>query len=571
MSPRAGGFVAMFATALLLLATLAPIPIAGQTNAWWSGHPSVDGGKPIEAKEVTISLFTSKGCNTGGDGECQPVPLGGGFRGVRYTEMGLVSLLALFTLLLGIASVRVRRSRASFAKVVMVAAMISAIGSIVLLVMGTDIRSSKPVAVPMGPGLILFFIGTAMAIGAAVVALLPYHEPLPRTLPPMPMPMPMPSQPAPQPGFDVEAMFAHDAPRPAVPDLMMGRPQSPGGALPGPGPLMPQSGAQPLFQSAPNLRPLYEANGDFAPTAQPVQFPTRPPTPIGHAAVNAALGLDTPPKGIPVAGSPVIPLPPIQAPKLPPPSRTKPLTAPPLPPLAKRPPPPTMRPPPPTTKPPPLKLPSASPTMMSAVVPMPPSRPSVDEMVKTADFEKALATGDSTDNLDVELLEASDSAAKPIDMPFDTSTAENSTSAFEREDKGLPFDTSTAETSSKAFQSDENTDVGGGAVDDLETAAREKLEPESPPRPSATAVELATRNSGTEVELEAARASTTSVISSAAPPAKPTISTAPESLPPPPEGAPSSGPSPACPQCEAPMAWVEEHLRFFCKSCRMYF
>ena len=33
----------------------------------------------------------------------------------------------------------------------------------------------------------------------------------------------------------------------------------------------------------------------------------------------------------------------------------------------------------------------------------------------------------------------------------------------------------------------------------------------------------------------------------------------------------STGPTPACPQCEAPMAWVEEHLRFYCKQCRMYF
>jgi hypothetical protein len=51
------------------------------------------------------------------------------------------------------------------------------------------------------------------------------------------------------------------------------------------------------------------------------------------------------------------------------------------------------------------------------------------------------------------------------------------------------------------------------------------------------------------------------------------ISTAPDSLPPPVENkrAQSIGPSPACPQCEAPMAWVEEHLRFYCKSCRMYF
>lgn len=49
------------------------------------------------------------------------------------------------------------------------------------------------------------------------------------------------------------------------------------------------------------------------------------------------------------------------------------------------------------------------------------------------------------------------------------------------------------------------------------------------------------------------------------------ISTAPDSLPPPKDHKQALGPSPACPQCESPMAWVEEHLRFYCKSCRMYF
>jgi hypothetical protein len=50
------------------------------------------------------------------------------------------------------------------------------------------------------------------------------------------------------------------------------------------------------------------------------------------------------------------------------------------------------------------------------------------------------------------------------------------------------------------------------------------------------------------------------------------ISTAPDTLPPPKDNKQqASGPSPACPQCESPMAWVEEHLRFYCKSCRMYF
>lgn len=57
-----------------------------------------------------------------------------------------------------------------------------------------------------------------------------------------------------------------------------------------------------------------------------------------------------------------------------------------------------------------------------------------------------------------------------------------------------------------------------------------------------------------------------------APSAQVPISTAPSSLPPPKATqTTSSGPTPACPQCEAPMAWVEEHLRFYCKSCRMYF
>ncbi len=50
------------------------------------------------------------------------------------------------------------------------------------------------------------------------------------------------------------------------------------------------------------------------------------------------------------------------------------------------------------------------------------------------------------------------------------------------------------------------------------------------------------------------------------------ISTAPSSLPPPKQTTETTtGPQPACPQCEAPMAWVDEHLRFYCKSCRMYF
>jgi hypothetical protein len=50
------------------------------------------------------------------------------------------------------------------------------------------------------------------------------------------------------------------------------------------------------------------------------------------------------------------------------------------------------------------------------------------------------------------------------------------------------------------------------------------------------------------------------------------ISTAPSHLSPPKATeVAASGPTPACPQCESPMAWVDEHLRFYCKQCRMYF
>jgi len=48
-------------------------------------------------------------------------------------------------------------------------------------------------------------------------------------------------------------------------------------------------------------------------------------------------------------------------------------------------------------------------------------------------------------------------------------------------------------------------------------------------------------------------------------------STAPPDLSPPTlEQLAADGPMPACPICDAPMSWVEKHLRFFCSSCRMY-
>jgi hypothetical protein len=74
---------------------------------------------------------------------------------------------------------------------------------------------------------------------------------------------------------------------------------------------------------------------------------------------------------------------------------------------------------------------------------------------------------------------------------------------------------------------------------------------------------------------EANRLSSDTPVSGTVMPGSPrAMSTASPSLPPPKNitvDTVPSGPTPACPQCESPMAWVEEHLRFYCKSCRMYF
>ena len=105
-------------------------------------------------------------------------------------------------------------------------------------------------------------------------------------------------------------------------------------------------------------------------------------------------------------------------------------------------------------------------------------------------------------------------------------------------------------------------------TDSVETAGRERVDidandPVAAPPAKATPPGLAASATPALAAAAAAKPSE---------PVKPPLSTAPASLPPPKTATlPVSGPTPACPQCESPMAWVEEHLRFYCKSCRMYF
>ncbi len=518
MSPRVGTIVAFLAAGLLAFAIATPW--------WWSGHPTID-DHYLNRKSAHIGLITASQCNfaDGADTLCKHLTIRGTLKPLKFVQLGITGLLALTMIGLGLS----RGRRKGFAKLAMIAVIGATVMGIVLLVVGPELKPKSTTSMPFGASFILFFIGSGLSIVGAVLGLLPPPRPrplgwAPMLQPPMPQPpMPQPPMPQPppqgppQPAFDVQALLAEDALRPTAlgPAPVLGQPaQSPGGALPGPaGPLVPPD-QNPLFQSAPQLRPLYESsgNGGFVPPAPAVQFPARGPTPMPHAAVQALVGDERPPTAPPPPSPPQPPAPPLfggaaAGSRLPPPIRSKPVTAaPPIPPRAK-----------PPTKPPPPRPPGAAPTMTAAAVPPPARRPSSSgDHVETVDFKKA-------------------------------------------EDESLPFDTATSENPS--FGGDTSTDA-----DALETAAREKVD-------------------NTDVELLGSKTDEEpSVVTSATPPAgslpagpsasgslKVPISTAPESLPPPTAEANTPGPSPACPQCESPMSWVEEHLRFYCKSCRMYF
>ncbi|MBA3498907.1 MAG: hypothetical protein H0T65_00945 [Deltaproteobacteria bacterium] len=296
---------------------------------------------------------------------------------------------------------------------------------------------------------------------------------------------------------------------------------------------------------------------------------------------------------------------------LPPPNRSKSASMAPIPPPPPLAPPPTPLPRPPTTKsptlasmtvPPPPNTTLASPPRLESedgefdamktyqkepapkpVVKAAPARPSVPMPAKpkpkpaprapTPRPPTRLLAEDAA--VDTDVSQQAIDEHSPATETFDTATNE-STSFAQKPEKPV---TSTMQTQSAP------EDTGD---DELMTAAREKVSrtdlelptvrpptetsPSTPPAPDteppAPTAELPDQEKPpVESEQPMEPAAPTERASTKVP-----ISTAPDSLPPPTEKqAAASGPSPACPQCEAPMAWVEAHLRFYCKSCKMYF
>ncbi len=391
-------------------------------------------------------------------------------------------------------------------------------------------------------------------------------------------------------------------------------------SAPPPMPLM-----QAPFEHAPQLRPLYDPhNAGVVPVPTQVQLPTQPPEPVSRESFNAMVGI-SPPDGPARPSSPSVPppagpvrtkaasLPPPLAPMMP--NRgSRPTGAP----LSKH---PTIAhavPPPPGS----ASLIPAS--VLSAMhgepvtaveidaeakarsLGLPGMPPEVEPRASTDVDESAegdpmapTAARDSANTIARERLSARelDTAPAPRDSAATIAHARVSAPAIDPSPRDSAATLAHSRMSAPVI--DYTAPPFGGA------AGREQVPADDPP-PVPTSPVLAPARP--RVPAPAPRDSAATVarprvsapvidppqdlnetIEHAAPPppepppkAEPEpepairasqvpISTAPASLPPPRTTEAVAGPTPACPQCEAPMAWVEEHLRFYCPQCRMYF
>ena len=569
------------ATALALIAA-ALLAISVATSAWWSGHPVVD-GRTSNLRTVYVGPMSATGCKTGGDGSCQKLPIDGGFAATGIAET--VALVLLVIGLLALAGLAWKRSehRKLLATVALAAAGLSIALAAAMILQGPAIKGQHRVVMPIGYGMYLFWIGAAGAIAASLVARREMPEPRttlrpPRQLEPAwsaaPAMVPPPAGPPVRPSqVDVQALLQDDSLRPSSlgPEPMMGRPPvaSPGGSLPGPSGPLGAGGQAPLFTSAPQLKPLYEQFGHGV--AKPhVDVGMTPPM-IPRAQIAALTGVPAPATAAPRPPPPAVaPAPPLRCRGRPRPrrrcrrprrrcrrrsrrvhparrARRRPRCRP----RCARGPsvPPPVRPRSASAAPPigssaVAAAPSAAAARTAAALPGRPLKPSRPLPPPTAAARAEQPTPPPIRPATESVQTLDDPTVPPVEVGDHTDVS--------------------ASPAAAAFGANRAGRAGTEDDDQASTHAVEKV--------GATDVELAPAPPEPErTEPEAVAAPPEPA---PAPPKQKaaTISTAPASLPPPTEKqAQTSGPSPACPQCEAPMAWVEEHLRFYCKSCKMYF
>jgi hypothetical protein len=230
------------------------------------------------------------------------------------------------------------------------------------------------------------------------------------------------------------------------------------------------------------------------------------------------------------------------------------------------------------------QLRSSQPTVAHTVPPMPQiDTPPPQLRAETENDSRLEAAMRETDFVTAVEIDAEAKAAAKATRAHETARAgtesEEATGISEPpvpDEVALPRTTSEerAAIHDEGLAAHERGDVSGDDIDALEMAARERVDVDSvddAPAQNSSAGTAEGRASALAAAAQG-RGSAPAPAARTPAPVRPPLSTAPPSLPPPKTAnIPATGPTPACPQCESPMAWVEEHLRFYCKSCRMYF
>ena len=555
MSPRvAGAALALIAAALLVVSLATPV-VLPKALSLYGGHPTVN-GRERAVQDVYVGLYNSELCNTGGDGTCKwgtsETQLG--FRVVGYGELAATGVGAFALVMLGALTLQRSENRKGAARLVRIASVIGIAGVVGMLALSPF---GDKAGVPVGIGMFLHVAALISGLVASWIAVKPPPPLVLRTAatPPQPVPtVPAPYVPPvqqPRPRYvaaparavyevDIDVEPSLVAPVPVVPVSVPV--MAPPVMAPPPMPPPPPMRSQPISVPPP-----------IPPRAKPISTPPEPPDsqdpmtePVPTIEMAAAIpepvaAPNTEPTSLPddepippPTALSASPPPPIIAPARAP----RDTQAPPIKPGLRAAVPMPARPTVPT-RPPPLSMRAipGRPTLTSPVVP-PPAIPAIPAIPVSARVR--IETEDDHVVHDIPRADTDASVRVPDTSP----------------------------TGEPVAADDDASDPANGA-----TIAAPPLEPIVDPTPPPTSppptfpiVTLA----AFPVPAPIAVPAPTPVVRDRPAPRLP-ISTAPDSLPPPKDDKQASGPSPACPQCEAPMAWVEEHLRFYCKSCRMYF
>jgi hypothetical protein len=295
MAPRALGALLAVLAAIAFVVSIA-------SSAWWSGHPDVE-GRTITAKAVRVGLLGATGCNTGGDGTCEPVEVTSGMQTAGLVELAAIGVCALLAFMLAVSAWRIGDRRKGLANVTIFAALLAGVGAIGVLLIGPAIHASQSVSVPIGWGTFVFGGGLlALLAGSAITRTL---EPEPFRLKPSMAPLPMP------PSVRDMLREQHEGLRPSQMSI------DPSGSRP----------SVPLIGGAPQLRPLYDPRNDgYVPAPISPPLPLAPPTPVPQSMIDQLTGNGAPisDAGPPRRGhSPSAPPPMLRgrSPSVPPPAR----------------------------------------------------------------------------------------------------------------------------------------------------------------------------------------------------------------------------------------------------------